>query len=180
MNPLRYWLLLALVLLASSSLAHRFGTNFSSNQRLARVTVAHLGTQPSRILVQLEPSQAAGKGELVVSLTQGSTHYRQVLLPLGPGRYALSYTFPNEGRWNIYLRYGPGQAGYVGSEHVEIRSGSGLAQELDIKLYSGYNGNVPAYVQPLGFVVFGLLATTALLSVVWLLRWIGRQTVRVA
>lgn len=169
-----YSLLLSLMLL-STVLAHQGETNVGGNQRLAHLTVLNPPGQPSQILVQLEPHGLAGKTELMLSLTQSRTHYRQVLQPLGQDQYRLEYRFPQGGTWNFYLRYGPGQAGYVGSISEVVQPGSGLTQEIDLKLFNGYSGNVPAYVQPLGFTAFGLLALAALLSVVWLLRWIGRQ-----
>lgn len=170
-------LLFSLALVLSTALAHQTGTKVSPNQRMAHLTVLNPPGQPSQILVQLEPHGVAGKTELMLSITQGRTHYRQVLQPLGQDQYRLEYRFPQGGSWNFYLRYGPGQAGYVGSINEVIQPGSGNTQEIDLKLFNGYSGNVPAYVQPLGFAAFGLLALAALLSVVWLLRWIERQAV---
>ena len=163
------------LILLSTAFAHQTGTTVSGNQRMAHLTVLNPPGQPSQILVQLEPHGVAGKTELMLSLTQGRTHHRQVLQPLGQDQYRLEYRFPQGGTWNFYLRYGPGQAGYVGFIHETIQPGSGITQTFDVQLFNGYSGNVPAYVQPLGFAAFGLLALAAMLSVVWLLRWIGRQ-----
>lgn len=144
---------------------------------MATVTMTHQGSGlPSLIDVQLEPAHAAGRGELFLSFTKGKTHKRQVLQLIGEGRYRLEYIFPEAGSWHVYLRYGAGQAGYLTYRVMNITPRAGAVDTLTVRFTDSFAGDVPPYVQPLDFAVFGLLAVLALASIVTLLRWIHWQT----
>jgi hypothetical protein len=136
---------------------------------IASVSLTPTPSGSTAVEVRLEPRDAT-RGELYLSLTsleQRGLHHRRVLRPLEPGVYGLEYTFPRGGVWGFYVRFGPGQAGFVGFGRLPI---TGEAQQLRLELTDGFAREVPPYVQPLGYALFGLLATLALAGTTLLLR----------
>lgn len=137
---------------------------------VATVSLTPAPDGPTTVEVRLEPRAAAGLGELFLSLTsleQRGLHHRRVLRPLEPGVYRLEYAFPRGGVWGVYVRFGPGQAGFVGSGRLLLTGG---LQQLHIDLTDGFAREAPAYVQPLGYAVFGVLAVLAFTGTTLLLR----------
>jgi hypothetical protein len=163
-------LLLALLLSVQAS-AHEPvpGRPVDPNAPAATVSVTRGGTgQPSLVEVRLEPQSANGSGELFLSLSQNGQYKRRVLQPSTPGVYRLRYAFPTAGNWNVYLRYGAGQAGLVAWTEVSVPPPAGR-EVATARFEDGYARDVPGYVQPLGYAAFGLLMVLALLGVGYLL-----------
>ena len=143
---------------------------------IAEVSATHQGfEQPSRVEVRLEPAGAAQDGELFVALSKGDHRYRRVLQPVERGLYRLEYTFAEAGSWRLYVRFGPGQAGFAGRASVPINPLGGGTDVIILPLEGGYSGDVPAYVQPLGFAAFGVITLTSLSGIYLLLGWIRRR-----
>ncbi len=143
------------------------------NAPVATVSITSSGAeQPSLVEVRLEPG-SANRGELYLSLSQAGRYKRRVLQPSAPGVYRLRYTFPAPGDWNVYLRYGPGQAGLVTWLTVNVSPPSGrgeaLSKTVSARFEDGFARDVPEYVQPLGYAAFLLLTSLALLGITVLL-----------
>lgn len=145
------------------------------NAPTATVTVTPQGErQPSTVEVRLEPQDANPGGELFLSLSRGRLHERRVLQQAEPGTYRLSYAFPEQGVWDVYLRYGAGQAGSVAWTNLSVPAAGERAEAVSVRLQDGFARAVPHYVQPLGYAAFGVLAALAVLGVAYLLRRIRR------
>lgn len=170
-------LFLASLFLLTQAAAHEPTTNrpVDPNAPVATVAVSREGNrQPSLVEVRLDPATANGSGELFLSLSQNGQYKRQVLQPSAPGVYRLRYAFPAGGDWNVYLRYGAGQAGLVAWTEVLVSPSPGRGETASARFEDGYAREVPAYVQPLGYAAFGLLMILALLGVIHLLNRIRR------
>lgn len=134
---------------------------------------------PSLLEMRLEPAHA-NRGELYISLSQAGRYKRRVLEPSAPGIYRLRYTFPAVGDWNVYLRYGAGQAGLVTWLTLNVSSAPGAgasmsAEPVSARFEDGFARTVPGYIQPLGYAAFLLLAVLAFIGIAVLLTMI-RQT----
>lgn len=147
------------------------------NAPTATVTVTPQGErQPSIVEVRLRPQDANPGGELFLSLSRGRLHKRRVLQQAEPGTYRLAYAFPEQGVWDVYLRYGAGQAGSVAWTNLSVPAAGERAEAVSVRLQDGFARAVPSYVQPLGYAAFGVLAALAVLGVAYLLRRIRRAS----
>lgn len=141
------------------------------NAPIATVSVTPQGErQASTVEVRLEPQDANAGGELFLSLSRGRLHERRVLQQAEPGTYRLSYAFPEQGMWDVYLRYGAGQAGSVAWTNLSVPAAGERAEAVSVRFQDGFARAVPNYVQPLGYAAFGVLAALAVLGVAYLLR----------
>ncbi len=137
---------------------------------VATVSVIPQGEQqPSAVEVRLEPPDANAGGELFLSLSRGRRHERRVLRQTEPGTYRLLYAFPERGVWNVYLRFGAGQAGSVAWANLPVSVDGERAGDVSVRFRNGFARAVPRYVQPLGYAVFGVLASLAVVGVAYLL-----------
>lgn len=109
------------------------------------------------------PSKAEWRAGLFISLFQGEFHERKGIRRDARGRYRLEARLPPPGELNIYLRYGPGQAGSAGYARVLLPEEGGRVR-ASVHLDDGFARDVPAYVQPLGFLVFGAIAALTVLG----------------
>lgn len=121
------------------------------NAPVATVSVIPQGDQPSAVEVQLEPRDANAGGELFLSLSRGRRYERRVLRQTEPGTYRLIYAFPEQGVWNVYLRFGAGQAGSVAWGNLLVPVVGERAGSVSMRFRNGFAHAVPSYVQPLGF-----------------------------
>lgn len=143
----------------------------ATSSRAARITavitIRHLGPgRPSTVTIRLQPPYAARGGELLISMFQGagSVINRRVLEPRAPGVYRAEFLFPSGGRWGYYLRFGPGQAGYVSTGIVDLTPEAAIEESFTAVFYSSLT-RAPRYVQPLGYAAFGLIAALALAGI---------------
>lgn len=146
------------------------------NAPTATVSVTQGGGQANTVEVRLEPQDANAGGELFLSLSRGRLHERRVLQQAEPGTYRLSYAFPTPGMWNVYMRYGGGQAGSVAWTNLSVPAAGEHAEAVSVRFQDGFARAVPNYVQPLGYAAFGVLAALAVLGVAYLLRRIRRAS----
>lgn len=170
-------LLLVALLLSMYASAHGPNSNrpVDPNAPAATVSVTRDGAgQPSLVEVRFELKRANDSGELFLALSQNGQYKRQVLQPSAPGVYRLRYSFPAEGDWNVYLRYGAGQAGLVAWTEVSVPPSPGRVETVSVRFEDGYAREVPGYVQPLGYAIYGLLTILAFLGVIYLLNRIRR------
>lgn len=130
--------------------------------------------QSSVIEVRLEPRDTNAGGELFLSLSRDRLHERRVLQQAEPGTYRHAYAFPEQGMWDVYLRYGAGQVGSVAWTNLSVPVAGERAVVATVRLQDGFARAVPRYVQPLGYASFGVLAALAILGVAHLLRRIRR------
>lgn len=157
--------------------AHESATDrpVDPNAPIATVSVTPQGErQPSAVEVRLQPQDANPGGELFLSLSRGKLHERRVLQQAEPGTYRLSYAFPEQGKWGVYLRYGAGQAGSLAWTNVSVPTAGEGAAAVSVRFQNGFARTVPWYIQPLGYAAFGVLAALAILGVAYLLRRIRR------
>lgn len=130
--------------------------------------------------VRLTPPDAAGGGELFLSITKPNPERylkkRRVLTPTTAGVYRLDYPFPENGIWYFYLRYGPGQAGFYAFTPLGVEPRTGGEDTVTMRMRRGLSNGVPAWVQPFGYAVFGLVAALALAGVLGILNHLRRIT----
>ena len=140
----------------------------------------HVPGTPSTVEVRLTPPDAAGGRELFLSMTKPTRERylkkRRVLTPGAAGVYRLEYTFPENGIWYFYLRYGPGQAGFYAFAPLAVDPRVGGEDTVTIRVRRGLSNGVPAWVQPLGYAAFGLVAALALAGVLVILNHLRRST----
>jgi hypothetical protein len=117
-------------------------------------------TGPGLVEVSLAPEDS-WRGSVFISLYRGPFHERKEIRPDAEGRYRLEARLPPGDETGIYLRYGPGQSGYAGSSWITLPASGGTSVS-DVSLANGFSGSVPAYVQPLGFLAFALVAVLTL------------------
>ena len=153
------------------------GRPLDPNAPVATVSLTPQGDrQASTVEVRLEPQDANAGGELFLSLSRGRLHERRVLQQAEPGTYRLFYAFPAPGTWDVYLRYGAGQAGSVAWTNLSVPAAGERAEAVSVRFQDGFARAVPNYVQPLGYAAFGVLAALAVLGVAYLLRRIRRAS----
>jgi hypothetical protein len=152
-------------------------------QDAPRVTLTirhHAPGAPSLVEVRLTPPDAAGGRELFLSMTKPNPHRyvkkRRVLTPAAAGVYRLDYAFPENGIWYFYLRYGPGQAGFYAFAPLAVDPRVGGEDTVTMRMRRGLSHGVPAWVQPLGYAVFGLVAGLALGAVLVILNHLRQIT----
>ncbi len=161
------------LLLTAYGAAHGSATDqlLDPTAPVATVSVIPQGDQqPNVVEVRLEPRDASTGGELFLSLSRGRRHERRVLRQTEPGTYRLIYAFPEQGVWNVYLRFGAGQAGSVAWGKLLVPVAGERVGSVSMRFRSGFARAVPRYVQPLGYAVFGVLASLAVAGVAYLLR----------
>lgn len=130
---------------------------------------------PSLVQFRLDPPNAAGGGELLVSISKGQGLVKRgVLQPVAPGVYEFEYIFPEGGVWFLYVRFGPGQAGLVSTPYVHVLLQAGTEDTFGGVFRRGL-ANVPGYVLPLGYAAFGVIGALALGGVTAILLWLRRQ-----
>lgn len=105
------------------------------------------------------------------------TTNRRVLEPIARGMYRTEFLFPAAGHWGYYMRFGLGQAGFSSSGVVDLTPEAGIVDTFTAVLHSGLRG-APAYVQPLGYAAFGLIAALALAGVWVILAKLGARSRR--
>lgn len=143
------------------------------------LTIRHqMPGTPSIIEVRLTPPDAAGGRELFLSMTKPNPERylkkRRVLTPAAAGVYRLEYTFPENGIWYFYLRYGPGQVGFYAFAPLAVDPRVGGEDTVTMRMRRGLSHGVPAWVQPLGYAAFGLVAAVALAGVLVILNHLRR------
>ena len=135
---------------------------------------------PSIVEVRLIPPDAAQGRELFLSMTKPNPERylkkRRVLTPAAAGVYRLEYTFPENGIWYFYLRYGPGQAGFYAFAPLAVDPRPGGEDTVTMRMRRGLSNGVPAWVQPLGYAAFALVALLALAGVLVILSHLRRTT----
>ncbi len=135
---------------------------------------------PSIVEVRLTPPDTARGGELFLSMTKPTPERylkkRRVLTPAAAGVYRLEYPFPESGIWYFYLRYGPGQAGFYAFAPLAVDPRPGGEDTVTMRMRRGLSAGVPAWIQPLGYAAFGLVAVLALAGVLVILNHLRRIT----
>jgi hypothetical protein len=145
------------------------------------VSIRHrLPGAPSVVEIRLAPPGATGGGELFLSMTRPNPERyvkkRRVLTPAAPGVYRLEYTFQESGLWYFYVRYGPGQAGFYLFTPTNVEPRAGGEDTFTRRMRRGLSAGVPAWIQPLGYAAFGLVAGLALAGVAAILNRLRRMT----
>lgn len=145
-----------------------------NSEQSARVTLQRgANASTGSLEIELFPADA-WHGDLFVSLYRGGFRERKGVRPDESGDYQLPVRVPEAGEWGIYLRYGVAQTGFAGYGQLRVPEAGGTATTT-VGLSSGFSGDVPGYVQPLGFALFGLIAVLALLGLRVLLEQIRRS-----
>ena len=139
--------------------------------RAARVTLERTGER-GILEVELLPA-GVWRGDVFVSLYRGEFRERKGLRPGEGGEYRIEVAVPEAGEWGVYLRYGVAQAGYAGYGTLSVPPAGGSASTT-LRLSSGFVREVPAFVQPLGFALFTVIALATLIGLRALLQRIRR------
>ena len=164
--------LLVAVLLVSSALAQ----SAARTDRSASVTlVRHSDGDSGTLAVELLPEDSWA-GDVFISLYRDDFRERKGIRPSDDGSYRLDVRLPNAGTWGIYLRYGIAQSGYAGYGTLVVPA-SGEPAATVVDLSSGFEGEVPGFVQPLGFGVFAVIAILTVIGLRALLLIIRRRQV---
>ena len=163
------WLLLLAALAATLTTPAQ-----AQETRAAAVSLQrHADGSTGTLEVELYPSDA-WRRDVFVSLYRGSLRERRGIRPDDDGGYRLDVNVPEAGEWGVYLRYGVAQAGYAGYGRLIVPAVGGRAATT-LALSSGFPAGVPAYVQPLGFTVFAVIAVLVTLGLRVLLQLIRRR-----
>ncbi len=167
-------LLFSLVLSGLALASHDSGPLGSSY----KVVITEQG--PGRtVVIDLETDPAiTGRDEAFFYLfprdAETSNSIRRKIPPLELGHYHLEVMLPKAGEWGISMRYGVGlDLSYAFVSPVLDPDGSG-EQRFAGFFRDGLGEDVPNYIQPLGFTIFGLLLLTALLLLGVILRRLAR------
>jgi hypothetical protein len=137
-----------------------------------QIRIAHgPAAGPSLVTVRIDPPSAPHGRELLLSIFQpGGVINRQVLDPISPGVYRSKYVFPAAGVYGFWMRFGAGQAGFVSAGAIGVINAPGAVDDVITRFRSGLR-RVPAYVQPLGYTIFGLIAVLTLTGMGTVLSW---------
>ena len=101
--------------------------------------------------------------------------FSQPVNPSQPGVYR--FDVPTQGGvWNYYMRVGPGQAGFIGRGRIFAPDTVGNTLESRGLLQNQFEDTVPAYVQPVGYALWAVVAALALWLVAVILGRLGRRT----
>lgn len=168
---MRRWLIF-LVFLTGLGLAQWQGKQGSSLQ----LSLDYQGLeQPSSLSIQTSPPV---KGELVIDLHfRGPSESRlgQTLVrPFKNGEIIMPFRFDQTGEWGIWMRYGTGIDTY--QEYIRFNLDETPVRRSYGGLFEGDLGSdVPDYVQPLGFAIFGFLLLISIVTLVFSIRWIASK-----
>ncbi len=149
----------------------RFGSDF-------RVEVDNRGIgQESMIRVITDPEKMKGQ-ELSVSVQspERETVVRTVVPFSEDGIYELPIVFDQTGEWGMWMRYGLGLENYerirrfeIGDEAEVVQAGSSTFRNYFLR------PDVPDYVQPMGYAIFGTLLLCTLLMLARLFYWLNNK-----
>lgn len=159
-----------MLLLCSSAFANshwRIGADFTvevDNKGIGQESVITILTDIEK---DLTVSVRSGKGE---------TALRTVLRPSQDGVYNFPIVFDHTGEWGIWMRYGMGLETYERIKRFDIQDrveGIGLSSST----FRGYSfrPDVPNYVQPMGYAIFGTLLLCTLLMLARLFYWLNNK-----
>lgn len=116
--------------------------------------------------------------DLTASLrsARGDTALRTVLRPSQDGVYSFPIVFDHAGEWGVWLRYGLGLETYERIRRFDIRD-EVRVMDVGSSTFRGYSfrPDVPDYVQPMGYAIFGTLLLCTLLMLARLFFWISRR-----
>ena len=168
----RLSLLIAVMLVWPALAQPAAGTDRSASVSLIRHSDGDSGT----LAVELLPEDSWA-GDVFISLYRDDFRERKGIRPSDDGSYRLDVRLPNAGTWGIYLRYGIAQSGYAGYGTLVVPASGGNPATAIVDLSSGFEGEVPGFVQPLGFGVFAVIAILTVVGLRALLLVIRRRQV---
>jgi len=140
----------------------------------AEIRIEHggLGT-PATITVTTDPPL---QGELTVNAHHRDGEAERVMIRPSreAGIHVFETSFDERGEWGLWLRYGSGIDLY--GDYLVFNVSDRAVDRVHASTFEGVlAADVPAYVQPLGYAVFGLLLVLSLGTITWTLRWFARQ-----
>lgn len=145
----------------------------------ATVTVTAGGNGVGSVIeIETDPA-VTRRHELTLFLNRRGSGERTlsfIVPPLQPGHYRLE-TELAAGAWNLALRYGLGLDLYYAFTQIDIDPSAAGGGRRFLLFERDLGDGVPALAQPLGFALFGLLATSSLVLVAVVLRRMRRETV---
>jgi len=149
----------------------RIGSDFS-------VEIDNKGIgQESIIRILTDPEKMQGQ-ELSISVQspKQETFVRTVLPPSEDGVYKLPIAFDQTGEWGMWMRYGLGLENYERIRRFNIRDEVGVIG-VGSSTFRNYflKPDVPNYVQPMGYAIFGTLLLCTLLMLARLFYWLNRK-----
>ena len=131
--------------------------------------------QPSTITILTDPAETRGQ-EFGISVRNANweTVLRTVVTSSENGEYSFPIVFDSTGEWGIWMRYG------LGLENFERTQRFVIGDEVDVLGgSSSFRGSlapdVPNYVQPMGYAIFGTLLLCTLLMLTRLFYWLNKQ-----
>ncbi|HEX7002844.1 MAG TPA: hypothetical protein VF168_01495 [Trueperaceae bacterium] len=164
---------LTMVVLALVIAFPTLAQNRAQDSRSAQVTLERHDDDRGVLEIELLP-EGSWRRDVFVSLYRGEFRERKGIRPQTDGSYRSQVTIPEGGEWGVYLRYGVAQAGYAGYGRLAVPP-PGESSSTIVRLASGFAGEVPPYVQPLGFAVFGAIALATLFGLRALLQRVRRS-----
>ncbi len=149
----------------------------------ADITVTERGPErPTLIEVRTDPALTRN-GEMMLYLHgRDAGHDRGYLKrlepPAEPGVYRFEVTLPRAGTWGVNPRYGVGLDLYYSSFSGHFDPAGEDVFTFRTRFRGELGAGTPAYIQPLGFSILGVVLLIALGLTVGVLRWLGQQEVR--
>jgi hypothetical protein len=95
------------------------------------------------------------------------------MIPAQNGIYRLIYTFPEDGYWDINLRYGIGLDRYYANLDLSVDQRSQTYNRRTV-FHGDLDNQAPNYIQTIGFGVFALLLLITLSLITTILRWLKK------
>ena len=149
----------------------------------ADITVTERGPeQPTLVEVRTDPALTKNSEMMLYiyprEVGRAGGFIKRLEPPVEPGLYRFEVTLPHVGEWGINPRYGIGLDLYYTSFAGRIDPAGAETFSFARTFRGDLGADTPAYIQPLGFSIFGVVLVTALGLVVAVLRWLGRQEPR--
>lgn len=132
--------------------------------------------QESIVTIFTDVEKTQGK-DLTISIRSavGETALRTVVAASKNGSYSFPIVFDSTGEWGVWSRYGFGLDSYERVRRFQINDAVEVV-EVGSSSYRGYlRPDVPNYVQPMGYAIFGTLLLCTLLMLARLFYWLNNK-----
>ena len=146
----------------------------------ADVTVVERGPgRPTLVEVRTNP-ELTKNGEMMLYIRGRDVghdrgYIKRLEPPVEPGLYRFEVTLPHAGTWGVNPRYGVGLDLYYASFSGHFDPAGEDTFTFRTRFRGELGAGTPAYLQPLGFGILGVVLFVAFGLVVAVLRSLGRQ-----
>jgi hypothetical protein len=127
------------------------------------------------LILEVTPETRSGFSEMSFYIYKPGNprNFIRRIIPAQNGIYRLMYTFPEDGYWDINLRYGIGLDRYYANLDLRVDQRSQTYNRRTV-FHGDLDNQTPNYIQSIGFGVFALLLFITLSLITTILRWLKR------